>query len=184
MVVIGSTRPGRVGLPIGNWFNEHARTDGRFEVVLADPAEINLPLMDEPNHPRLRQYAHQHTRDWSTRVEEADAFVFICAEYNHGMTAPLKNAIDYLSQEWSYKPVGFVSYGGVSGGIRAVQMLKQIVSILRMVPIADSLPIPFVQQFLNDGHFQPTDIHETAATSMLEELERVARALRTLRQLP
>jgi NAD(P)H-dependent FMN reductase len=181
MIVIASTRPVRVGLPVGEWFHGYAADDGRFTLDLADLAEINLPLMDEPQHPRLHQYTHQHTKDWSARVEAADAFVFITPEYNHGMTAPLKNAIDYLSQEWRYKPVGFVSYGGVSGGIRAVQMLKQVVSILRMVPIADSLPIPFVQQFVQDGHFNPTDIHETAAAAILEELERLAIALRPLR---
>lgn len=181
MIVIGSTRPGRVGLPVGNWIRDHAVQDGRFEVVVADMAEINLPFMDEPQHPRLRQYQHQHTKDWSSQVDAADAFVFVCAEYNHGMTAPLKNAIDYLSQEWRYKPVAFVSYGGVTGGIRSVQMLKQIVSVLRMVPIGDALPIPLVQQFLDEGRFQPTDIHETSATAMLVELERMARALEPLR---
>ena len=82
--------------------------------------------MDEPKHPRLREYEHQHTKDWSARVEAADAFVFVHPEYNYGITAPLKNALDYLSQEWNYKPLGLVSYGGVSAGTRAAQMIKQV----------------------------------------------------------
>ena len=89
---------------------------GGFEIDFADLAEVNLPFMDEPNHPRFHRYTHQHTLDWSARVEAADAFVFVMPEYNYGFTAPLKNAIDYLHAEWAYKPVGLVSYGGVAAG--------------------------------------------------------------------
>jgi NAD(P)H-dependent FMN reductase len=181
MIVIGSTRPIRVGLPIAQWLYSHAEKDGRFNLDLADLAEIDLPLMNEPQHPRLRQYTHQYTKDWSARVEAADAFIFVTPEYNHGMNAALKNAIDYLSQEWRYKPVGILSYGGVSGGIRAAQQLKQVVSILRMMPIADSLPIPFITQHIADGRFVAEEIHETSATAMFDELERVAHALKPLR---
>ena len=91
--------------------------------------------MDEPNHPRLRQYTKQHTKDWSAKVEAADAFVFVMPEYNYGFNAPLKNVIDYLNQEWAYKPVGFVSYGGVASGTRAVQMIKQVVTTLKMTTL-------------------------------------------------
>jgi NAD(P)H-dependent FMN reductase len=123
-IIIASTRPGRAGLPIGQWFHERALGHGGFDIDLVDLADLNLPFMDEPSHPRLRRYTHQHTRDWSARVEAADAFVFVTPEYNHGFNAPLKNAIDYLHDEWRHKPVGFVSYGGVAAGTRAVQMLK------------------------------------------------------------
>ena len=115
LVVIGSTRPGRIGLPIARWFAERARGDGRFDVEVADLAEIGLPLMDEPHHPRLRQYVHEHTLRWSATVAAADAVVFVTPEYNYGLTAPVKNAIDYLHHEWRYKAAGFVSYGGVAG---------------------------------------------------------------------
>ena len=87
-----------------------------FQPELVDLAEVALPFMDEPNHPRLRTYIHQHTKDWSAKIEAGDAFVFVMPEYNHGMTAPLKNALDYLQHEWQYKPLGFVSYGGVAAG--------------------------------------------------------------------
>ena len=99
-IVIASTRPGRAGLPIAQWFIARARDHGGFDVVVADLAELRLPLLDEPSHPRLRQYTHQHTKDWSATVERSDAFVFVTAEYNHGYPAPLKNAIDYLHFEW------------------------------------------------------------------------------------
>ena len=93
-VIIGSTRPGRAGLPIAQWFVERARAHGGFEVEVADLAEIDLPLLDEPNHPRLRKYTKQHTKDWSARIERADAVVFVTPEYNYGYPAAVKNAID------------------------------------------------------------------------------------------
>ena len=115
-VVTVSTRPGRIGGPIADWFIEAAREHGGFEVDPVDLAELDLPMMDEPNHPRLQQYTKDHTKAWAARVERADAFVFVSPEYNFGIAAPLKNALDYLQKEWAYKPASFVSYGGVSGG--------------------------------------------------------------------
>jgi NAD(P)H-dependent FMN reductase len=182
MVVIASTRPGRVGLPIGQWFSERARAHGGFEVSVIDLAELALPFMDEPNHPRLRLYTHQHTKEWSALVDAADAFVFVSPEYNYGLTAPLKNAIDYLSQEWAYKPVGFVSYGGISGGTRAVQMLKQVVTTLKMMPLTEAVNIPFVARLFDADHrLRPTEDMEAAASGLLNELARWATALRAMR---
>lgn len=181
-IVIASTRPGRVGLPIAQWFQQEAIDQGAFEIDMVDLAEINLPFMDEPKHPRLQQYTQQHTRDWSARIDAADAFVFVMPEYNYGMNAPLKNAIDYLHTEWAYKPIGFVSYGGVSAGTRAVQMVKQVVTALRMVPVGEAVSIPFVQQFMHDGQIQANEVMQTAARAMLDELFRVTLAMRTLRR--
>jgi NAD(P)H-dependent FMN reductase len=139
--------------------------------------------MDEPKHPRLREYTHQHTKDWSARVEAADAFVLVHPEYNYGFDAPLKNALDYLNQDGKNKPVGFVSYGGIAAGTRAAQMIKQVVTTLSMMPIFGAVSIPFVAQFIGDeGQFTPNDVIETAADGMLDELVRVAEALRPLRR--
>ena len=183
MIIIASTRPGRVGLPVAQWFRTRAVEHGGFSVKVADLAELNLPFMDEPNHPRLRQYTHQHTKDWSARVDSADAVVFVMPEYNYGFNAPLKNAIDYLHHEWAYKPAGFVSYGGVSAGTRAVQMLKQIVTTLKMVPLPEAVSIPFVQQFIDDeGRIRPNETMNAASDSMLDELLRWTRALQPLRE--
>jgi NAD(P)H-dependent FMN reductase len=182
LVVIASTRPGRVGLPVGRWFDGQVRAHGAFEVEVADLLEINLPFMDEPNHPRLGQYTHQHTKDWSAIVKSADAFAFVTPEYNYSLTAPLKNAIDFLHTEWQYKPVGFVSYGGVSGGTRAVQMLKQVVTTLKMTPLPEAVSIPFVARFIDDeGDFAPDEMIEQSAQAMLSELLRVSEALAVLR---
>lgn len=182
-IIIGSTRPGRAGPSVAAWFRDRAAADGRFTVELIDLAEVGLPLLDEPKHPRLRQYTHQHTRDWSATISRGDAYVFVVPEYNYGFNAATKNAIDYLHHEWHHKPAGFVSYGGVAAGTRAVQMLKQVLTTLRMTPVFESVNIPFVQQFrAESGEFQPSDVLEEAATAMLGELSRVAAALRPLRE--
>jgi NAD(P)H-dependent FMN reductase len=181
-IIVASTRPGRVGLPIAQWVRDEVVKHDAFEAELIDLAELNLPFMDEPNHPRLHQYQNQHTKDWSATVARADAFVFVLAEYNHGYPAPLKNAIDYLHREWQHKPAGFVSYGGVAAGTRAMQMLKPVLAALNMTPLVEAVNIPFVQQSINDeGHFVPDDITETAARVMLDSLVRWNDVLAPLR---
>jgi NAD(P)H-dependent FMN reductase len=179
MVIIASTRPGRVGLPVGQWFAQQAEAQGDFVVQVVDLAELNLPFMDEPNHPRLRAYTQQHTKEWSATVDAADAIVLVTPEYNHGYAAPLKNAIDYLMHEWMYKPVGLVSYGGVSGGMRAVQMLKPTLSALKMIPLPEAVPIANVSgHFTEQGEFQATDQLNEAAAGMLRALRSWVETLR------
>jgi NAD(P)H-dependent FMN reductase len=182
LIVIASTRPGRVGVPVADWFVGEATEHGGFDLDLVDLAELALPLLDEPHHPRLRQYTKAHTRAWSATVDVADAVVLVTAEYNFGYPAALKNAIDYLHHEWRYKPVGFVSYGGVAAGTRAVQQLKQVVTALAMMPTTASVNIPFVQQFLDDDRaIQANDVMTQAASDMLDELLKVQEALAPLR---
>src|SRR5690606_31216744 len=112
MVIIASTRPGRVGKPLADWLVAAAVEHGAFDIDVADLKEIDLPMMDEPEHPMLGRYVNEHTKKWSARVAAADAFVMLTPEYNHSFTAPLKNAIDYLNREWKRKPVAIASYGG------------------------------------------------------------------------
>jgi len=180
-VVIASTRPGRVGLPVGKWFHEAARGHAAFETRLVDLAEVNLPLFDEPKHPRFGEYERPHTRAWSAIVSEADAFVFVTPEYNYSAPPSLLNAIDFLHGEWRYKPVGFVSYGGPAGGTRSVQMLKQTVTSLKMMPIPEAVMLPLVAKQVEDGVFRATDANQSAAAAMLDELARWTAALKTLR---
>lgn len=182
LIIIASTRPGRVGLPVGQWFTERSRQFGGFDIEVADLKDINLPLMDEPSHPILGKYTQAHTKAWSARVDAADAFVLVMPEYNFAITAPLKNALDYLAREWHYKPVGLVSYGGVSGGLRAAQMVKQVVTTLKMMPIPEAVAIPTVRQYIEDGVFHPTQAMNESADTMLAELLKWESALRVLRQ--
>ena len=181
-VIIVSTRPQRTGVPVARWFFDRAAQHAKFDVELVDLKEVDLPLLDEPKHPRLGQYEHEHTKAWSARVSSADAFVFVTPEYNGGVPAPLVNALDYLWAEWKYKPAGFVSYGGVAAGTRSVQMAKPIMMSLKIVPIPEGVAIPFVAQSLDDaGQFKGGSNFELAATTMLDELHRWSQALRALR---
>jgi NAD(P)H-dependent FMN reductase len=181
-VVVGSTRPGRRGIAVGTWMAEFARQHGGFDVELLDLAAFDLPVFDEPNHPRLQQYTHQHSKDWSSAVARGDAFVFLTPEYNHSFPGSLKNALDYLSVEWADKAAGIVSYGGVSAGLRAATALKPVLSALRMVPVVEAVSIPFVAQFLaDDDEFVPNAELEAGAKGMLDELVRLTSALRPLR---
>lgn len=181
-VVIASTRPGRVGKPVGDWFAAQARADERFEVEVADLAEINLPFLDEPRHPAMRQYEHQHTKDWSARIGPSDAFVFVAPEYNYGLCAPLKNALDFLFVEWGHKPAAIVSYGGVSAGLRAAEHGQQVMNALQMMVIKPAISIPMVSQMMKEGQFEPTDIVKQSVAPMLNELYRWGVTLRGLRE--
>ena len=181
-IVSASTRPGRKGLAVARWVQQLAEQHGGFDVELVDLAEVGLPVFDEPHHPRLQQYVHQHTRDWSATVSRADAFVFVTPEYNHSYPAGLKNALDYLSAEWADKAAGLVSYGGVSAGLRAATALKPVLTALRMVPVVEAATIPFFQQFLTaDGAFVPNAELEAGGKAMLDELLRLTGPLRGLR---
>ncbi len=182
LVVIASTRPGRVGLSVGQWFIEQAQQHGGFDnVQVADLMELALPLLDEPQHPRLRKYTKEHTVRWSRMVDAADAVVFVMPEYNYSMTAPLKNAIDFLYTEWNYKAAGLVSYGGASGGLRAQQQVKQVLTAVRMMPLPESVGISFVSQHLKDGRLDPPEPVAQSAQVMLDELRKWTLALASLR---
>ena len=107
-VISGSSSPNRTGAPIVEWIAEKLRARAGVELDVVDLMELGLPFCDEPNLPRLQQYVHQHTKDWSARVAAADAFVFVVPEYNGSFPAVVKNALDYLHHEWRYKPAGVV----------------------------------------------------------------------------
>lgn len=183
-VIIASTRDGRKGPVVADWFIPQAERHGRFAIERVDLAEVALPMFDEPRHPRLRKYEHEHTKAWSRTVERADAFVFVTPEYDYGAPAPLVNALQFLVHEWAYKPLGFVSYGGVSAGTRGVQMTKQIATTLKLVPMFEAVSIPFFAEKIDPatGALAPGETQEKAAVVMLDEMLRWEQALRTLRR--
>jgi NAD(P)H-dependent FMN reductase len=182
-IIIVSTRPSRKGPAVAAWFEQQARTQGDFEIEVVDLAAVSLPLLDEPEHPRLRKYQHEHTKAWSATITRADAFVFVTPEYNFSMPPTLVNAMDYLLHEWAYKPVAFVSYGGVSGGLRSVQMIKQLVTALKMMPIPEAVVLNMFTRDLDaeTGVFAPPEGQAKAAAAMLRELRRWTDAMATLR---
>lgn len=182
-VIVASTRPGRSGPLVAAWFEGVARRHGAFDVELVDLAEPALPLYDEPTHPSRRQYAHAHTKAWSATIGRADAFVFVTPEYDYGPPASLVNALQYLLHEWAYKAAGFVSYGGVSGGTRGVQVTKQTLTTLKVMPMAEAVAVPFFAQHVDRerGVFAPGEVQEKAGAVMLDELLRWTTALEPLR---
>lgn len=180
-VVICSTRPGRIGPFIADWILGYAKTHGAFDAKLVDLAAFNLPLIDEPNHPILRRYEHAHTKAWSRSVNAGDAFVFVTPEYNYGPPPALLNAFDFLYLEWNYKPAGFVSYGGVSGGMRASARAGMTASTLRMMPIPENVALPNVHGQIKEGIFVANELNIAGASAMMNELVKWEQALRDLR---
>jgi len=181
-IIVASTRPGRKGPAVGKWIERFAREQGKFEVEGVDLADLDLPIYNEAAHPATKVYEHAHTLQWSQIAGEADAFVFVTPEYDFGMPPSLLNALVYLYHEWNYKPAAFVSYGGLSGGLRAVQDAKLTLTAVKMVPLVEAVTIPFINQHLDDaGVFKPNENHLHSATSMLNELHRWAEALKPMR---
>jgi NAD(P)H-dependent FMN reductase len=181
-IIIGSTRPGRAGPTIGKWVDEVAKEQGAFDVELVDLADFRLPLLDEAAHPRARQYQHEHTKKWSESVAAADAYVFVTPEYDYFPPASLVNALQCLSAEWEHKVAAVVSYGGISGGLRSSQELRQLIGNLNMMAIPQSVPLVFYAKSINDDQvFAPAEQSVEGLKSVLSELQKWAAALQPMR---
>jgi NAD(P)H-dependent FMN reductase len=180
-VVVGSTRPGRIGKPVADWACQRAqqRTDARFELV--DLESFHLPLLDEPVPPSLGHYSKDHTKQWAAKVAEFDGFVFVTPEYNHGTSGALKNAIDYLYKEWNNKAAGFVGYGS-AGGARAVEHLRLVMAELQVATVRNQLALSLFTDFENYSVFKPTAQHEQTLNGMLDQLVSWSGALQNVRK--
>jgi len=182
-IITASTRPGRKGPALSEWIIQAAKNYAAFNVEHLDLAEINLPFLDEPNHPRLQKYTKEHTKKWSETINAADAFILVTPEYNFGYPAPLKNALDFLYNEWNYKPVAFVTYGGLAAGTRSLQALKSVVSALNMVPVLESVNVPFFTKHIDEQNKFNADEHiQKSADAMLKELLKWTESLLQLRK--
>jgi NAD(P)H-dependent FMN reductase len=179
-IVLGSTRPGRNGEAVSHWMYEIAkkRSDGYFELV--DIRDFNLPLLDEPIPPSMGQYTKDHTKIWSAKIDSFDAYVFVTAEYNHGIPGALKNAIDFLFKEWNNKVAGFVSYGG-TGGVRAVEQLRLVMTELMVATVRTQVQLSLHTDFENFTKFKPAPFQEKVANTMLDEVIAWGGALKVLR---
>lgn len=178
-IILGSTRPGRNGEAVAKWVHGLAkkRTDARFELV--DLLDFNLPLLDEPGSPSQGKYTREHTERWSAKVAEFDAYVFVTPEYNHSTSGALKNAIDFLNQEWTNKAAGFVSYGSANG-VRAVEHLRLILSELRVATVRAQVGLSLFTDFTAQA-FTPASMHEREVHTMLDQLIAWGTALKPLR---
>jgi len=171
-IILASTRPGSIGPDLGAWVRESAHRTGRFDrVEVLDLAQINLPFLDEPQHPRLGRYSRPHTFAWSDAVGSADSLVIVTPEYNSGFPAPLKNAIDFLHAEWKNKAVGVVSYGGgASGGAGAARMLRPVTDAVGLVTSPTAVALPRAGGQVVDGEFVATVDQQAAVDTMLSEI--------------
>lgn len=182
-IISSTVRPGRKGPLVAAWITELAIQNGNFKVEYLDLAEINLPMMNEPNHPVMKKYQHEHTQWWSKKIDEADAFIFVTAEYDYNYPAPLRNALEYLYHEWGYKPAAIVSYGGISAGTRATNALKSDLSTFKMVPLTESVNFPFFQKNINDQNiFETGEVEYKAADNMLKQLVRWTKGLKLIKE--
>ncbi|MEP6605781.1 MAG: NAD(P)H-dependent oxidoreductase [Nitrosospira sp.] len=170
-VIICSTRPGRIGVSVARWFHGFATQHGKFDTELIDLVDFNLPVYDEPVHPVMQDYKHEHTKKWSASVAAADAYIFVTPEYNYSPPPSLVNALDYVYREWNYKPCGFVSYGGASGGLRSVQAVKMQITTLKMMPMVEGVMVPMAAGLIDgEGQFQSNEMIDRSAITLLEEL--------------
>jgi NAD(P)H-dependent FMN reductase len=180
-IIVGSTRPGRIGEAVAKWVREIAkkRSDAEFELV--DIKDFNLPLLDEPVPPSLGQYSKPHTKAWAAKVGSFDGYVFVAPEYNHGISGALKNAIDFLFAEWNNKAAGFVSYGSV-GGARAVEQLRLVMVEVQIATVRNQVLLSLFTDFENFSVFKPAPHQEKAVNAMLDQVIAWSGALKTLRE--
>ena len=180
-IIIGSTRPGRVGDQVAKWVYEQAsqRDDAEFEIV--DLADFALPHLDEAMPASRGQYANEHTRAWADKIASFDGYVFVTPEYNHSTSGALKNAIDFLYAEWNNKAVGFVSYGG-AGGARAAEHLRLVAGELQMADVRQQVALSLITEFENFSVFKPGDYNVDALNTLLDQVIAWSTALAPLRK--
>jgi len=181
-IILGSTRPGRRGEAVAqlvyNIAKKQRSNDAEFEYV--DIKDFNLPLLDEPGIISQGQYTQDHTKKWSARIDSFDAYVFVTAEYNHGIPGALKNAIDFLYREWNNKAAGFVSYGG-TGGVRAVEDLRLVMAELPVATVRAQVSFSLFTEFENFTTFKPAPYQEQYVNTMLDQVIAWGSALKALR---
>ena len=182
-VILGSTRPGRIGAGVAQWVYENAalRDDAEYELV--DVADYALPLLDEPVPPSMGRYSRPHTFAWAEKIASFDGYVFVTAEYNHSIPGALKNAIDYLFAEWNNKAAGFVAYGS-AGGTRAVEHLRLVMAELRVATVRAQVALSLFRDFADMSRFQPGPRRAGELGVVLDEVVAWSEALAPLRHAP
>jgi len=179
-IILGSTRPGRIGEAVANWVYENAKTRTDAEYELVDIAAQGLPLLDESVPPSMGQYSKDHTKRWAEKIASYDAFVFVTAEYNHGIPAALKNAIDFIFAEWNNKAAGFVSYGSAFG-VRAVEHLRGVCGEIKIADVRTQVMLSLFTDFENFSTFKPDARHLPVLNTMLDEVVSWGTAMKTIR---
>jgi NAD(P)H-dependent FMN reductase len=179
-IIVSTTRPNRNGEQVANWVQSVAsqRGDATYEVI--DLRDFDLPNYDEPFPAAMGQYQNEHTKRWAQTVDSYDGFIIVTAEYNHSLPGSLKNALDYVYNEWNNKTVGFVSYGAALG-VRSVEHLRQIVGHLQMADVSQTVSLSLFTEFENMQTFTPSEMSLGALNTMLDQLAAWTGALMPLR---
>lgn len=169
-IIVGSTRPGRNAEKVLAWFMPHTKEIENLAFEVIDLKDWPLPFFDEPGYPSQGPsvYEHESTKRWSEKISEFDGFIVLSPEYNHGYSAVLKNAFDYLYKEWNGKPISFVSWGSAAGGSRAVEQLRMVAIELQMLPLREQVVIS-LSDFLPATDFSKWDLQ---ARKTIEQLSR------------
>ncbi|MFB9711056.1 GNAT family N-acetyltransferase [Streptosporangium sandarakinum] len=184
LVLVCSTRPGALGPAVGRWLIDAITPRAAelgVDLLPVTLGDLALPFLDEEDEPASGVYRNEHTKRWSAMVDAADGFIAVTPEYNYGMPAAFKNALDYLGREWAWKPMGFVSYGNTSAGTRSVQHAKQVVTTLRLVPLGATVALR-IADTVDGGRLRPDAGRDKTAVGVLDELVRLAHALRPMRE--
>ena len=179
-VITGSTCPGHNNEAVARWAYELARkrTDAEFGFV--DIKDYHLPLLHEPEPASLGSYSQPHTKPWAATIAAFDAYVFVTPEYNHGTSAALKNAIDYLDREWNDKAAGFVSYGG-AGGARAVEHLRLVMAEIQIADVRAQVMLSLATDFEKYTTFAPGPQHAKTLNTLFTQVESWGKAMKTIR---
>ncbi len=180
-IIIGSTRPGRKGEAIAKWAYEIARRRSDADFAVLDLATFELPLLDEPAPAASGSYSHPHTRTWSTAIASFDGYVFVTPEYNHGTSGALKNAIDFLYNEWADKAAGFIGYGYTLGA-RAIENLRLVMASLQVATVRPHVGLSLIADFERAAVFKPTGKQEQNLNIVLDHVIAWSGALKVLRK--
>jgi NAD(P)H-dependent FMN reductase len=179
-IIVGSTRPGRKGEVVATWAHDIARKRADAEFALLDLASFELPILDEPIPASSGSYSHPHTKRWSAAIASFDGFVFVTPEYNHGTSGALKNAIDFLYNEWTDKAAGFIGYGYTLGA-RAIESLRLVLASLQVATVRPQVGLSLITDFEHATVFRPAAMHEKSLNGVIDHVIAWSGALRTLR---
>lgn len=182
-IILGSTRDGRAGEAVAKWVLAQIRNRNDFEFEFIDLKDWNLPLIHDAIPPGAikDKYPDPLIQKWAEKISEADAYLIVTPEYNHGYTAVLKNALDVIYKEWNNKPVAFVSYGNIAGGSRSVEQLRLVSIELQMAPIREAVHIPLIWQAFENNELKNKVDYDKKLDSMLTQLIWWAKALKSAR---
>lgn len=186
-IIVGSTRPGRRAAAVAQWVHEVAqqhRPDDTYDVI--DLRDYDLPHLDESAPAIFGMYEKEHTRRWAARIGAYDGFVFVAPEYNHSFPGALKDAIDFLFDEWADKAAGFVTYGAQAGGVRAAEHLRLVLAEVKVATVRTQVVLSLHHDFditdpLESGTVTPGQHQEPALTGLIDEVSAWSEALKSLR---